>query len=253
MKLVLLLLVLISITVMAAASGRLVEFSYTQQQVYGKYQSEDKTRGIIFASRSDDYLLIRTFRGKTLVETTPITRIDGQKLRAVYIMDREYTQHENSAHPDRPVDHDKPLSDTIRLLLSIEEVRLLEEAAEAVGKKGLNGKNTPAALPFFIFTLRVTQLAENSHYSNISSSSTSSIHQRHKRQGYMHCADTCPPCPNDKCIGLCGKGCSCWKFVCGNCCWHQGCYDHDLCCKRSWLQTDCLIPVGFRCDQHYKC
>ena len=67
----LLLLIVVSITVMGAARGQLVEFSYTQEQVFGKFiANEDKTRGIVFVSRSDDYLLIRTFSGKTLVETT---------------------------------------------------------------------------------------------------------------------------------------------------------------------------------------
>ena len=162
-------------------------------------------------------------------------------------MSHEYLQHENSAHSDRPVDHDKPLSDAIHDLLDTKEVGLLEKAAEAVGKKGLNGKNTPAALPFFLFALRIAQIDEDSHYSN------TTINLRHKRQSYMHCADTCPPCPNDKCIGMCGKGCTCWRHICNDCCWHRGCYDHDLCCKSSRLKTRCLLPVKFRCNQHYRC
>lgn len=237
-----------SITVNGADSGRLVEFSYVHEQMYGKYASDDKTHGILFVSRSDDYLLIRTFSGKTLVDTSPITEIDRQKLRSIYIMGLEYLQYENSAHTDRPVDHNKPLSDAIHELLGMQEIGLLEKAAEAVGKKGLNGKNTPAALPFFFFALRITQLAEDSHYSNITTT------QRYKRaSSYMHCANTCPPCPNDDCIGLCGKGCSCWEWLCNDCCWHQGCYGHDLCCKKSWLQANCLLPIKFRCDQHYEC
>ena len=252
MKHTLLLLTALSKIVINAAGGQLVEFSYTQEQVYGKYASEDNTRGIVFVSRSDDYLLIRTFNGETLVETSPMTEIDGQKPRSIYIMGYEYLQHENPTHSDQPVGHDKPLSDAIHDLLSRKELGLLEKASEAVGKEGLNGQNTPATLPFFLFALRITQLAEHSHYSNI----TTTTPIRHKRESYMHCAGTCPPCQNDKCIGMCGKGCSCWSWVCGNCCWHLGCYDHDLCCKSSWLQTRCLLPkvaYKFRCDQHYKC
>ena len=132
-------------------------------------------------------------------------------------------------------------------LLSLQECDLLEKAADAVGKKGLNGRNTPAALPFFVFALRITQLAEDSHYSNIT------ITQRYKRKSYMHCRCTCPPCQNDKCIGLCGKGCRCWKWLCNDCCWHRGCYDHDLCCKKSWLHHRCLFPIKFRCNRPYKC
>ena len=233
-------------SVVGTDSGRLVELSYVNEQLHGKYAaSKDKTYGIVFVSKSDDYLLITTFSGKTLVDTSPITEIDGHKLRSIYILGHEYLQYENPARSDQPVDHDKPLSDAIQELLGIREINLLESAAKAVGKKGLNGKNTPAALPFFNFALRVTQLAEDSHYNNTT--------HRHKRDTYMHCANTCPPCPNDDCIGLCGKDCSCWKWLCGDCCWHRGCYGHDLCCLKSWFQTSCLLPFKFRCDQHYTC
>ena len=149
--------------------------------------------------------------------------------------------------PDRPVDHERPLSDTIHELLGIKEVGLLEKAAEAVGERGLTGKNTPATLPFFFFALQVTQLAEGTHYSNATT---------HKDETYLYCADSCPPCSHDECIGLCGKGCTCWRWVCGDCCWHAGCYDHDMCCNKSWLQLCCLLPkvvFKFYCDKHYKC
>lgn len=233
------------ITIMGAGVGRLVEFSHTNEQVYGKYESEDKLYGIVFVSRSDDYLLIRTSGGKTLVNASSIT--GTQKPRSIYIMGHEYLQHENAIHSDQPVDHDEPLSNAMLKLLSLQECDLLEKAADAVGKKGLNGRNTPAALPFFVFALRITQLVEDSHYNNIT------ITQRYKRKSYMHCRCTCPPCPNDKCIGLCGKGCSCWKWLCGDCCWHRGCYGHDLCCKKSWLHHRCLLPIKFRCNRPFKC
>ena len=30
------------------------------------------------------------------------------------------------------------------------------------------------------------------------------------------------------CAGICGPGCkTCWKFVCGDCCYHLGCTRHD--------------------------
>ena len=238
-------LLIIAASAMDADSGRLVQLSYVNEKVQGKYASKDKTYGITFVSRSDDYLLIRTFSGKTLVETSPITETDGHNSRSIYILGHEYTQHESSAHSDRPVDHEKPLSDAIHELLGIREINLLMSAAEAVGKKGLNGESTPAVLPFFNFALRVTQLAEDSQYNNTT--------HRYKRESYMHCASTCPPCPNDECIGLCGKDCRCLKWICNDCCWHRGCYDHDLCCKKSWLQTGCLLPFKFRCDQPYKC
>ena len=138
----------------AVAAGGLVEFSSTQQQVHGKYVSRERNRGIIFSSGADDYLLIKTLNGETIVETGPITEEDGKKLRPVHIMDRQYHQHAASpSHPDQPVGHDTPLSDAVHDMMNVEEVGLLEEAAEAVGQKGLTGKNTPALLPFYVFAL----------------------------------------------------------------------------------------------------
>lgn len=56
---------------------------------------------------------------------------------------------------------------------------------------------------------------------------------------------------DDDCLAMCGRGCSCWKWVCGDCCYHQGCYEHDRCCraKRS-IKTliSCYIPVTFSCN-----
>lgn len=33
------------------------------------------------------------------------------------------------------------------------------------------------------------------------------------------------------CYGLCGPWCSCWPHVCGDCCWHPGCNEHDKYCE----------------------
>merc|ERR1719318_655592 len=48
--------------------------------------------------------------------------------------------------------------------------------------------------------------------------------------------------PNRRCMGLCGKRCDCWKWVCGDCCIHTGCLEHDNACKSSWWSTDCWNP-----------
>lgn len=34
------------------------------------------------------------------------------------------------------------------------------------------------------------------------------------------------------CYGLCGPWCTCWSHVCGDCCWHPGCYQHDKYCDK---------------------
>ena len=240
----LILYVVLDIATTTLIGGTLVEFSFTQRQMYGKYISGDGIHGISFFSGVDDFLLIRTLSGETIVETSPITERDGQKLRAVYIMGREYLQHTSSSHSDQPVDHNTPLPDAIQELMKVEEVGLLEEVAEAVGQKGLTGKDTPAAMPFFAFALKVTQLQTKRDNTFIRNAT---------RVQRADCLSTCPPCPNNNCFGMCGKGCSCWSWVCGDCCYHMGCYDHDKCCEERFIQTRCLFPFGFRCDQPYSC
>ncbi|MGH2562652.1 MAG: hypothetical protein ACRDJH_26640 [Thermomicrobiales bacterium] len=44
------------------------------------------------------------------------------------------------------------------------------------------------------------------------------------------CVTNCLGYPNEAqdCFGMCGPGCSeCWEWVCGDCCFHQFCADHD--------------------------
>jgi hypothetical protein len=46
----------------------------------------------------------------------------------------------------------------------------------------------------------------------------------------------CHPCidhPNFDagCFGMCGPGCDCWKWVCGDCCYHPVCAVHDSYCR----------------------
>lgn len=226
--------------------GKLLEFSCSQQEIYGKYASQDGVHGINFFSRADDYLLVSTLSGVNIVETSPFSGTDGKELRAVYIMGYEYIQHRNPALSDQPVGHSTALSDALRKFLDMEETALLEEAAEAVGERGINGKNTPAAMPFFMFALRITQLHTKGPYI-----SNTTLAHRHKR--LAPCFSNCPPCPNDECYGQCGYGCDCWEWACGDCCFHLGCYDHDACCREGFFQLPCLVPVGFNCDGPYLC
>lgn len=230
--------------------GKLLELSCSPQQMSGKYTSHDGIHGITFSSRADGHLLIRSLSGETIVETSQFSVTNGRELRLVTIMGHEYHQHTNSAHSDQPVDHDTSLRDALQKLLDRNEIILLKEAAEAVGQRGINGKTTPAAMPFFMFALRATQLhTEGPH--NVTSS------LRNKRQSYAYldtsnpCLTTCPPCPDEACYGLCGYGCWCWSFLCGDCCYHIGCYYHDTCCRSNFYQTRCLLPYDFSCEQVY--
>lgn len=60
---------------------------------------------------------------------------------------------------------------------------------------------------------------------------------------------------SDNCFGMCGMYCWCWPWVCGDCCLHKGCFQHDTCCQRdTYLSVYCLCPwvFGFDCQHGYK-
>ena len=53
------------------------------------------------------------------------------------------------------------------------------------------------------------------------------------------------------CPGLCGPRCKCWEWVCKDCCFHQGCADHDNCCGELGMDNwKCVFPQGFKCDAY---
>ena len=59
----------------------------------------------------------------------------------------------------------------------------------------------------------------------------------------------CGLCPLvSECLGMCGPGCSCWSFACGDCCFWDGCYQHDLKCHDSFFSFACLLPFNFACN-----
>jgi len=60
---------------------------------------------------------------------------------------------------------------------------------------------------------------------------TADQHEREKRCTSMEIRQ------DINCRGMCGKMCSCWSWFCGDCCWHQGCYEHDL-----FYSSYCLTP-----------
>ena len=59
-----------------------------------------------------------------------------------------------------------------------------------------------------------------------------------------------------ECFGMCGARCWCWDWLCGDCCLHTGCLQHDACCRHAkpvYLSTYCLLPFiyGFDCKRGY--
>ena len=110
----------------------------------------------------------------------------------------------------------------------------------------ISGKKFPSVLPLYLTAHMLRLLQHVSTYRSKLFSYSSELESN-------DCFDECPPCPDEECLSLCGYGCYCWKWVCGDCCYHLGCYGHDVCCRENFVQTKCLFPIGFKCESEYEC
>ena len=95
------------------------------------------------------------------------------------------------------------------------------------------------------------------------SPSVMSIHLAAKSMAFLErtTRDISGTCPNKEaqfclnkpigsdCEGMCGRGTSCWSIICDDCCYHEGCYQHDVCCEKyGYFSWKCLDVTSFSCD-----
>ncbi len=151
-----------------------------------------------------------------------------------------------------------------RLILS-REANLVIEAAKAVGNRGIIGKDNPAAMRLYILAMRLQNLITPKQASSNENLDDERLQQfgqtmAHNKEYCTKSKNYCEKgkCPGaNSCEGMCGPSCSCWKWVCGNCCWNKMCYDHDQCCRKKMLSWGCM-GIIFKglfayCDKPYSC
>lgn len=130
----------------------------------------------------------------------------------------------------------------------VPEVQLLERASAALGN---NSTRLEVLKPFYSLCfnlLKAVDVRETpSELKSPYDLEVGSINGERQKRG-------CAKPTKNNCRGLCGKGCSCWSWFCGDCCWHRGCYEHDLCCKKKPYSSYCLVPIGLTCSgfKNYK-
>ena len=153
------------------------------------------------------------------------------------------------------------------------QARLVKEAAVSLGDH-ISGRDSAAAMAFFATALRLSKLfqEQSTHIEEYLAKDFAydEPQTRHRRWGVRWILDaisprnskeqcrnsgsTCPRgrCPRgSKCRGLCGPGCTCWSFVCGDCCWNRGCDAHDRICTpggRHSVQCLATAPIGLACS-----
>ena len=143
------------------------------------------------------------------------------------------------------------------------EIALLESAARALGDAGIMGYENQGALNFYGVAQALIKAQqreegneeEGENEGNINVDTEEKIAGRSKRAYCSYSGDYCYYCPiGSSCLGRCGPGCWwCWWWVCGSCCYHQGCFDHDMCCSiYGFFSWSCLVPIPFSCSG-YNC
>ena len=260
----------------------------SEHKVEGSYIDFSSERGIRFTSTPQTLFIETTPGGEPLLlATEPVGSMrlvsigssvfiqsdeentvdyavqEGQHNISEFSNDHEALQrHKKKAAKSTVSVHAKALQDSLRSLLSRAEVELIGYAAHAMGEEGINGQDSSSVLPFYLAALHLHKLQHAASGSNHSmqdhhalqpnSFTPNHLSMRGKRHSNS-CFNTCPPCQGKQCLGLCGLNCHCWKFVCGDCCWHLGCYEHDLCCREKFIRTKCLLPFNFQCESTYNC
>ena len=143
------------------------------------------------------------------------------------------------------------------------EAILIIEAAKALGNLGFRGTDSSALMKFYQFALRLASARDdNSSPNNLNLKEENSRMKRSEVCGSN--GATCPSgrCPyrryDNNCFGMCGRDCTCWSFVCGDCCLHTYCETHDECCAVRGFYTFACFSVAFRrpfsrCSDTYDC
>ena len=180
-------------------------------------------------SNNNDYLIPRNLYGEanSISDSRDIHTFVGKLQK-----NAARTQASNSAYKS-----------AIRRLSGMQESRLILQASEALGDAGITGASHPHMLPLYMFATRLPQATRQQQRQGEDRRSPFEV-----RVGVQRCSRP----KRDACNGMCGYGCYCWNFVCGDCCFHKGCYEHDLCCRGNFLSPRCLfLPYyGFSCT-HY--
>jgi hypothetical protein len=110
--------------------------------------------------------------------------------------------------------------------LSMPERAFLPHLSRLIGQRlGYTGTAYPSTLPLHLMALSVRT---DSSVVRLPKDTYSTL------KPIAGAACEAYPFPENGCYGMCGPGCKCWSWVCGDCCFHTGCAVHDDYC-RTWL------------------
>jgi len=138
------------------------------------------------------------------------------------------------------------------------ELSMLPALSRALGEeRGLNGSAYPITLPLHFMALNVQGLKNLGRPvllrpgDPVTGVRPACITQRATPSSCRNVRGS--DCTTRDCLGMCGGGCECWSWVCGDCCATDGCYWHDIACSGPLSYADplCIFgaPAAFDCDR----
>lgn len=198
-------------------------------RVAGVYVDPATKLGIIFdASRSGDALGLRLSTDKNV----PLVDIDtiGDQYRFSYMggrltmtVDKSWVEAVRAEGEDGPAGQDETAlhwdgdMTVLDEMLTVPEVKVLAYMSRALGARGITGSAFPASLALH----KMARQSADALAVELEPLPPTAGEQ-------LFCSR---PTANE-CYGMCGQGCSCWSWVCGDCCYHSGCAKHDSWCRQ---------------------
>jgi hypothetical protein len=112
-------------------------------------------------------------------------------------------------------------------LVAMPEAGVLPWLSQELGAQGIDGRGFPASFSLHGFAHFVATTA-GIELPPLSMRMSLAAERSAQASG---CKDLRGDPYRNGCYGMCGRGCGCWSWVCGDCCWHKGCANHDKSCR----------------------
>ena len=142
------------------------------------------------------------------------------------------------------------------LTFSMREYELVEDMSRAMDEVlGSHGRDYPSVMSVYLISRTLIQSRSSILSANdpfLARDTRNSVCTVIHDDPTLADTSTCDKVAEGAvCQGLCGPGATCWDFVCGDCCYHQGCSDHDTCCgENGMFSIKCFAPTDFTCDSY---
>lgn len=231
----------------------------------GHYQATDSDHTLYFQSTCDGQVKVWKSDGSTVISNGPVISRPGFRYTTLndttFLYDSRGSKIGTDQWEELLVEfqhfrgvilpaHAEAVTKAIDKQLSDPDTHLLSRISHALGKMGIVGYIANCSLPLHMVAL-------SAHKYRLSYLNVEESKQHHQLQyselGLTRPAGhrrrrSCEEYPNsdDQCLGMCGYGCSCWKWVCDDCCFHQGCYEHDICCRSG--SSRCFFIHNLKCS-----